>query len=146
MNKVVFNNCYGGYSLSKSAMLWLAVNGREEIRTIVKKYFEAQPNNNFGYHTDEDIKRHDPDLVRCVEALGHEADGACAQLEVRELNGNRYRIDEYDGLESVYEPEDEEYITIESEDGVGHWPDGSYMSPTPSAHGGSTSIIPIPIS
>jgi hypothetical protein len=112
MNKVVFNACYGGYSLSKSAMLWLAVNGREEIRTIVKKYFEEEPNNNFGYHTDDDIKRHDPDLVRCVEALCHKADGACAHLAVRELKGNRYRIDTYDGYEDVFEPEDEEYITI----------------------------------
>lgn len=113
MSKVVFNSCYGGYSLSKTAMLWLAVNGREKIRSIVKKYFNEEPNNNFGYHTDGDIPRHDPDLVRCVEALGYKADGRCAHLEVRELKGNRYRIDEYDGREEVYEPEDEKYITID---------------------------------
>lgn len=145
MNKVVFNPAHGGFCLSRSAMLWLAANGREEIRAIVNKYLEKQPDNNFGFHTDEDIKRHDPDLVRCVEALGHEADGRVAKLEVRELKGNRYRIEEYDGWEYVYEPEDEEYITIESDGGEGHWPDGSYMSPTPSARGGSSSIIPIPI-
>jgi hypothetical protein len=51
--------------------------------------------------------------VRCVETLGDEAGGRVANLEVRELKGNRYRIDEYDGSEEVYEPGDEEYITIE---------------------------------
>jgi hypothetical protein len=51
--------------------------------------------------------------VRCVETLGYAANGRCAELAVRELKGNRYRIDKYDGSEEVYEPEDEEYITIE---------------------------------
>lgn len=112
MNKVVFNNQYGGFCLSTTAMRWLAENGREEIRVIVKRYLEKSPDDNFGYHTDDDIKRHDPDLVRCVEALGRKANGGFAELKVRNLRGNRYRIDEYDGWENVYEPEDEEYITI----------------------------------
>jgi hypothetical protein len=30
------------------------------------------------------------------------------------LKGNRYRIEEYDGSEDIYEPEDENYITIEN--------------------------------
>jgi hypothetical protein len=51
--------------------------------------------------------------VRCVETLGDEAGGRVANLEVRELKGNRYRIEEYDGQEDIYEPEDENYITIE---------------------------------
>ena len=112
MNKVVLNACFGGFSISLTAMKWLAENGRDEIKAIAEKYLRESPDNKFGYHCC-DIQRHDPDLVRCVETLGYEANGGCAELEVYELNGNRYRIDEYDGKEEVYEPKDEEYITIE---------------------------------
>ena len=112
MNKVVFNACYGGYSISLKAMKWLAENAREEIQAIAKEHLREYPNNAFGYHC-RNIERHDPDLVRCVETLGSAANGRCAELEVRELKGNRYRIDDYDGYEGVYEPEDEEYIVIE---------------------------------
>ena len=112
MNKVVYNACYGGYCLSLTAMKWLAENGRDEIKAIAGKYLREYPDENFGFHC-YDIKRHDPDLVRCVETLGYLASGRFAGLEVQELKGNRYRIDEYDGYEEVYEPEDEEYTTIE---------------------------------
>lgn len=113
MNKVVYNKCFGGFSISASAMTWLAENAREEIKAIAKKYLREHPNEKFGFHCDNDIKRHDPDLVRCVETLGYHASGGCAKLEIRELKGNQYRIDEYDGYETIFEPEDEEYITIE---------------------------------
>jgi hypothetical protein len=112
MNKVVYNTCYGGFSISLTAMKWLAENGREEIKAIAAKYLRKSPNEPYGFHCN-DIPRHDPDLVRCVETLGDEAGGGVANLEVRELKGNRYRIEEYDGSEEVYEPEDEDYITIE---------------------------------
>lgn len=112
MNKVVYNACFGGFSLSVAAMKWLAENAREEIKVIAQDQLRKYPDYKFGYHV-RDIERHDPDLVRCVETLGNAANGSCANLEVRELKGNRYRIDEYDGYEDVYEPEDEEYITID---------------------------------
>lgn len=112
MNKVVYNACFGGFSISLTAMKWLAENGRDEIKAIAVKYLREYPNKESGFLC-YDIKRHDPDLVRCVETLGYAANGRYAELEVRELKGNRYRINEYDGSEEVYEPEDEEYITIE---------------------------------
>ena len=112
MNKVVFNACYGGFSLSTTAMEWLAENGREEIKAIAEECLRKQPDNKYGYHAYE-FDRHDPDLVRCVEILGSRAAGGrSSKLVVRELKGNRYRIEEYDGSEEVYEPEDEDYITI----------------------------------
>lgn len=112
MNKVVYNACFGGFSISLTAMKWLAENGRDEIKAIAEKNLREYPEQDFDFPC-WDIKRHDPDLVRCVETLGYKANGMCANLEVRELKGNRYRIDEYDGNEEVYEPEDEDYITIE---------------------------------
>lgn len=111
MNKVVYNANYCRFCISLKAVKWLADNGRDEIKAIAREYLRQSP---YGtLFSCDDIQRHDPDLVRCVETLGYEANGQCANLEVRELKGNRYRIDDYDGYEEVYEPEDEEYITIE---------------------------------
>ena len=115
MNKVVFNNCFGGFSLSVNAVKWLAENGHGKIKEIAQKYMESLTSTDFrlGCYL-SGIDRHDPDLVRCVETLGRKAaGGALAELDIAELKGNRYRITEYDGAEDVYEPEDEEYITIE---------------------------------
>lgn len=112
MHKVVYNKCFGGFSLSSEAVQWLAENGSDEIKAIASKHLNERPNNRFGYHIRE-IMRHDPDLVRCVETLGSKADGGFAELAVYELKGNKYRIDDYDGWENVYEPEDEQYIIIE---------------------------------
>ena len=115
MNKVVFNNCFGGFSLSAKAVLWLARNGHGKIKDIAQKYLESleKAHSKYGCHL-SGIDRHDPDLVRCVETLGSlESSGGLAHLEIAEIKGNRYRIAEYDGTEDVIEPEDENYITIE---------------------------------
>lgn len=112
MNKVVYNACFGGFSISLTAMKWLADNGRDEIKAIAEKELKESTNEDFGFSCC-DIQRHDPDLVRCVETLGSAANGKCADLEVRELEGNQYRITEFDGFEEVCTPEDEDYIIIE---------------------------------
>lgn len=114
MNKVVYNNCFGGFSLSVKAVKWLAENGHGKIKEITQEYLKNTEDrySRFGCHL-RDIDRHDPDLVRCVETLGRQASGGLAELEIAELKGNRYRISEYDGAEEVFEPDDEEYITIE---------------------------------
>lgn len=49
-----------------------------------------------------EASRHDPILIQVIEELGPEADGECAKLGIVELpSGTAYRIDEYDGNESV---------------------------------------------
>lgn len=61
----------------------------------------------------EDLPRHDKDLVAVVEELGDKANGDCAELKVVEISSNLYRIDEYDGAESVETPEDIDWIKLE---------------------------------
>ncbi len=61
----------------------------------------------------EDLPRHDKDLVAVVEELGDKANGYCADLKVVEINSNLYRIDAYDGAESVETPEDIDWIKLE---------------------------------
>ena len=49
-------------------------------------------------------------MVTVVEELGDAANGSCARLDIEEIEGDRYRIDEYDGRESVVVPNEEEWI------------------------------------
>lgn len=56
------------------------------------------------------ISRHDPVLVQVVEELGEKANGRYANLQIAEVDGP-YRIDEYDGFESVETPNTYDWIT-----------------------------------
>lgn len=98
MPKVVYNNDYGGFSLSPEACRLLNERkGREVV------------NENYGYVWD--LPRHDPDLVAVVEAIGCKAaSGSFASLAIREVQ-NEYRVCEYDGAEWVEEPHTIEWET-----------------------------------
>lgn len=109
MAKVVYNACYGGFSLSDEAIrLGRQISGDpmwggptfvgevyEDGAVIEKRHFT---NMNHIY----DIERTDPVLVQIVEQLGDKASGMCAKLRIEEVpTGSLYRIDEYDGNETV---------------------------------------------
>lgn len=92
MTKIVHNACYGGFSLSEKA---------------IKRYWELKgepcPEDWWGTHLD----RTDSILVQVVEELGDSASGRYAKLQICELEkGTLYRIDEYDGYESVMTQDD----------------------------------------
>ena len=102
MVKVVYNSCFGGFGLSAKALAELRV-----LKEAKGEMFDST-----DYWTGW-LPRHDPDLVAVVEKLGEEASGKRAALRVKELKGKRYRIDEYDGSETVREPDDYEWIVVE---------------------------------
>jgi hypothetical protein len=84
MTKIVINQCFGGYELSKAAYEFLGL-----------------PWNGFGDAFDRD--RTNPDLVRCVETLGSAA-SENADLKVVEIPDDvEWQIDDYDGSESIHE-------------------------------------------
>lgn len=58
----------------------------------------------------DNVSRHDPVLVQVVEELGDKANGEYAKLRIVEVSGP-YRIDEYDGSESVETPDSYDWIT-----------------------------------
>ena len=92
MTKIVYNACYGGFGLSDEA----------EIR-----YRELTDNINNEDFDVYDIDRADPILVQVVEELGEKSGSWSADLMIEEVSaGTKYRIDEYDGLESVMTPDD----------------------------------------
>ena len=85
--KIVVNRGYGGFGLSKKACIFLGLE---------HEYY-------CGEYDDED-KRTDEKLIKCVETLGEEADGRAAALEVVEIPDDvEWYIEEFDGDETIHE-------------------------------------------
>ena len=104
MRKVVYNSCYGGFSLSlKAQKRYLEKKGHspklyDTGKWYMKHYYIEKPHDFY----DRNIKRHDEDLVAVVEELGDDANGECARLRIEILDDNElYSINEYDGNETV---------------------------------------------
>ena len=127
MTKIVYNACYGGFSLSREAIMRYAeikgitlytkmqygfahyylcppeeydrISAEEQAKPVSPDRYERS---NALYLSDRDFERTDPVLVQVVEELGEKANGMCAELRIAEVPaGTLYRIDEYDGFESV---------------------------------------------
>lgn len=63
---------------------------------------------------DQAIDRADPDLVAVVESMGDRANGEHADLKIADIpSGTRYRIEEYEGLETIMTPDDYVWQTAE---------------------------------
>jgi hypothetical protein len=96
--KIVINDDYGGFGLSKMAI---------ESYASRKGLSLGKWNQTYGYFDDfmdRDIPRNDKDLVEIVESLGNLANGFCASLRIVEIpDGVEWHISEYDGIEHVAE-------------------------------------------
>ena len=103
--KVVYNRCFGGFSLSRKAVLLAREMSGDPTwggACIKGDVYNNGQKVSGDYGHIDDVPRHDPILVAVVEQLGPEACGACASLAIEEIaSGTAYRIDEYDGNESV---------------------------------------------
>lgn len=129
MTKIAYNRCFGGFGLSHTAVLRFAELKGIKLYSFVSDYSDGKRGDYKPYTTEEgrsptihycttpefsnesywseydairNGSRHDPDLIKVIEELGPKANGDCAQLAIAELpSGTLYRIDEYDGRESV---------------------------------------------
>ena len=139
MTKVVYNACYGGFGLSKEAVqrywqikdqqvwiedqqwgftVWLVTPEERLEQKSSKQYTAMSMDERIAYnkaHSAQtwynlNVDRHDPVLVQVVEELGDKASGKYAKLAIEEVSG-AYRIDEYDGFESVMTAGDYDWIT-----------------------------------
>lgn len=83
--KVVINGCYGGFSLSDEALVYLGIPGGSR----------------FTYDDD----RTNPKLVECVEKLGEAVNhDSASHLYVVEVPDDvKWTITDYDGIEQVEE-------------------------------------------
>ena len=108
--KVVLNNCYGGFGLSRACVERMAQLGSEQA----KRELNADWNRN-RWCDGMTMKgnRHCPILVRAVEELGcSRASGHSADLRIVTVKGDRYMIRSYDGFEQLVEPDDLNWIMI----------------------------------
>lgn len=102
---VLYNATYGGFSLSESACEYLF-----NTYGINYSYLHGMG------MLKESIARHDKRLLDVVDKLGIEnVGGKYTKLRIKELTGDRYMIDEYDGWETVIEPHDQEWIIVNDE-------------------------------
>lgn len=127
MTKIVYNACYGGFGLSHEAVMRYAelkgikLYSEQQYSTYcyyripveeynrIRAVEQAKPvgpgrfkESNAAYFSPTSIERTDPILVQVVEELGERANGDYAKLMIEEVPaGTLYRIDEYDGYESV---------------------------------------------
>src|SRR5688572_2699636 len=113
--KIVFNACFGGFGLSEQAVeLYIERKGLGPLtkeRIGDSRLFQIYYVNGECF-SDRAIPRSDPVLVQIVEELGGKASGSYANLQIAELEpGTKYRIDEYDGNESVMTIDDYEWST-----------------------------------
>lgn len=89
MNKIIINNCYGGYNWSEEALKILS-----DIKGISPYTLEWE----------YDL-REDSDAIALIEERGSEfCSGECAELIVEEYDGDKFIADisEYDGWESLH--------------------------------------------
>jgi hypothetical protein len=122
MSKIVYNDCYGGFSLSDKAYKLYAELA--EIKIYPEKdswcthYYTSPPTGDKSVDDERewlysgDMSRHDPFLVQTVEQLGNEASGSYANLCIYETDSDRYIIEEYDGNESVVVSYDNSWVVI----------------------------------
>ena len=121
--KVAVNKCFGGFGLSKQAIMEIAK--RKGIRVIWKgsynhrlkeyvivedwespeaRYCYAYTENGDSFSFREPDKRNDPDLIAVIERLGEKADGDYADIVIVEIPDDiAWYIDNYDGRETVRE-------------------------------------------
>ena len=102
--QIVVNDCYGGFSLSFLATTVMARSGHPEAIEELAATADATPGDWHPFAGE--IVRHDPRLVAAVQQLGDAASGSSAALRVVTIDGDRYKIEEYDGSETVVEPKD----------------------------------------
>lgn len=92
MTKIVYNSCFGGFGLNdKAKARYEELSGKKDV---------------YVYELD----RADPFLVQVVEEMN--ANDTYAELKIAELPaGTQYRIDEYDGAETVMCVNDYDWLT-----------------------------------
>jgi len=136
MTKVVYSACYGGYGLShECVMRYAELKGitlyvddtfslcntyttipKEEYQALQKtaqasKATDRYKELNSHYFSPGNIERDDPLLIQAIEEIGVEKAGSkYAKLVIVDIPaGTMYKIDEYDGFESIEYKESDDW-------------------------------------
>lgn len=94
MTEIVISNCYGGFSINEKVIKRMIELGSKKAEDLYKtKYYK------YSYLTQ--ANRYDPYLVQAVKDLGTDA----GPLVIEVIDGDKFIINEYDGLESIETPD-----------------------------------------
>lgn len=135
--KIILNKCFGGFGLSTEAYKLYAEKIGKEIYEyyqdykkgfdyfikgsggLCKHYFTKDFGEEIKLNDEEynkyclylsDEKRTDKILIEVVEELKERANNGCSDLEIIEIPDNcYYKINEYDGVETIYYSNSEIY-------------------------------------
>jgi hypothetical protein len=104
--KLVINRCFGGFSLSKKAVEYMAEKGSEQAKAELLESMEDNSYNSYygcsqKYNFEYD--RTDPYLIEAVETLGCEANGCFSKLKVVEIPDIEWEITDFNGVEVITE-------------------------------------------
>lgn len=138
MAKIAYSARYGGFGLSEDGLrryaeikgltlypeegefgmvVWWVVppeNRPRELNNWASATRAERIAHNEAYKAarlyDKDIPRTDPALIQVIEEMGEKANSRFSNLKIADVpSGGKYRIDEYDGFESVMTPDDYEW-------------------------------------
>jgi hypothetical protein len=111
--RILVNECYGGFGLSKRAIEWLHAHnhGSSESETVLSVNLFLDLDSG---RIDES-RRGSPILLAMFDELGSVgASGESSSLEAVELGeSGKYVIMEHDGMETVYTPENIKWVTCD---------------------------------
>jgi len=112
--KIAINTAYGGFGLSPEASEML--NELKNIKEGDKDYVNPE----YGYIN---IPRYDKDLIKVIETLGEKAYGDMSEISIYEVEGPLFRVEEYDGYESLVTPDSQQWDTINTPEAHKEYPE-----------------------
>lgn len=86
--KVAINCNWGSFRFTEEMIVWMAARG-----IVDREYYG--------------LDRHDPLLIECIEDCEDVGD-----IQVIEIDEDRYFIEDYDGMETVYTPESCPWVMV----------------------------------
>ena len=95
---VMINTCYGGFHLSKDAMLEYKRRKAGDAKTSRAGEDEESP-------WSGGLERHDQLMVQIVREMGVKAHGSYSKITIEDIPAHfadYYKINEYDGTESLH--------------------------------------------
>jgi hypothetical protein len=101
--KIVINRCFGGFSISKEAVEYMAINGHEQAKSVLLTEKSLERDGSAGYswpYFQNQFDRQDNILIQAVETLKEKANGPNSKLKVVEIEIS-YDIIDRDGMETV---------------------------------------------
>lgn len=115
MYKIVYNACYGGFSLSRKGVALIQQIAPKDSNWHKEGFVEEISKHDDSLYVRENKElRTDKYLIAVIEKYGSKTiSGKCATLKVYKSHSKVVTIDSFDGYETVNEVDDEAFIVLD---------------------------------